>query len=191
MLKLKSVRRTNFKGTAWYEIVAMVYLLYRYPDDCAAIPYGMMQSDNKLTTKAQRVKRFSETSLNWDEKKQSFRIPKGLWKSVKNCLARGTNFIVLPMGFLCAKGTGHANFLIYDSQTKEMERFEPNGVMSDPCYNPPNLEDKLKSLFNENVKKDMVKKVYEPLSFCPRINFQKIQFREGEKKLTDPAISPF
>lgn len=180
------VTKTNFHGSPWYEMVAMIYLLYKYPKDCVAIPHGLLAGKNKLTTKAQQVKHFSQTSLDWSEIKMEFTVPSGLWTAVKSCLKKDVNFIVLPMGFTCKNGMGHANFLIYDSNTKEMERFEPNGVMSQPCYNPPQLEKKIKSIFNKNVKNDMITKVYDPLSFCPPVNFQKIQHWEKQKKPTDP-----
>jgi glutaredoxin len=180
------VSETNFKGTPWHEMVAMLYLLYKYPNDCVAIPTGFLKHGNKITSKAQQVKHFKDTSLDWNEKIQSFIVPSGLWTAVKKCLKSGANFIVMPIGFTCIGGSGHANFLIYDSKRKEMERFEPNGVMSNPCYNPPKYEDKIKAIFNKNVQADMIEEMYAPLDFCPVINFQKVQNWEDEKKPTDP-----
>jgi hypothetical protein len=79
--------------------------------------------------------------------------------------------------------------LIYDSKTREIERFEPNGYVSNsPCHNEPNFDKKIMDLLNKNVKKDMVKKFHEPLSFCPYSSLQVIQDREKhEKQPTDPG----
>ena len=44
------------------------------------------------------------------------------------------------------------------------------------------LEEKLAKLFNKNVNKDMIKAVYDPLSFCPMDSFQMIQEKDKEFK---------
>jgi len=177
--------KIDFQGTPWHEMVAMLYLTWKYPKECVTIP-KYITSGGKLTTQAQQVRAWIDTSLTWVEKHTTFEIPNGLWVAVHNCLTKGSRFIVIPFGFSCLSG-GHANFLVYDSKTKEMERFEPNGSMDGECYTHPEMDAKIKRLFNENVKKDMVKKMYTPLEFCPRVNFQRIQHKEGEKKIGDPA----
>jgi glutaredoxin len=184
------VVKTTYKGIPWQELVGMIYLLHKYPKDCVAIPVGIMSSSGKkITEYGINVNNFNQTALDWNERIQNFVIPPGLWTSVKKCLEKGSNFIIIPLGFTCKDGLGHANFLIYDSKTKELERFEPNGYISGDCFNEVNLDEKLKDLFNSNVKKDMVKKVYSPLEFCPRQSFQYIQHIKEifEKQEGDPA----
>ena len=77
---------------------------------------------------------------------------------------------------------------MYNTKTKELERFEPHGFISLGCLNPPGLENKLADLFNKNVKKDMVKQVFAPLSFSPAISFQNIQHKQeiSQRKSSDP-----
>ena len=53
------------------------------------------------------------------------------WKNAE----KKTNFIIIPFDF-----TGHANYLIYESKRKELERFDPNRFTTGESYNPPNLE---------------------------------------------------
>ena len=175
---------TTFKGTPWTRLVGMLYLLHKYPTDCVAIPLSASGKD--LTDYVLDDVFLHETSICWHENIEDFVIPNGLWSSIKKCLDKGSNFIIIPLGFVC-KNTGHANFLIYDSKTKELERFEPYGFMPGVCLNPPNLDKKLADLLNSNVQVDMVKKVYEPLSFCPKISFQILQDREFEQQIGDPG----
>ena len=186
MMKPTHVSKINFAGRPWEDLISMLYIMYRHPTECVAIPVGLLTSSGKLTSKAQKVKQFFDTSLEWSEEKNNFVVPIGLWNSVKSCLAKRSKFIVMPFGFSCINGLAHANFLVYNSETKELERFDPHGLQNS-CLNPPRFADKLKKLFNDNVQRGMITKVYDPLDYCPVINFQYIQEGEiKEKKPDDP-----
>jgi len=186
------VDKTEFIGLPWQEIASLTYLLHKYPKECVAIPFGgklLSPSGGRLTDFAKKEDyEWSHTSLQWSEIKEDFIIPSGLWISIRNCLKKGSDFILIPMGFLCKNFTAHSNFLIYDTKTKELERFEPNGDFYGlACVNPPKLEERLRDLLNSNVDPDMVKKVYAPTDFCPRTSFQALQSMEGQKKPGDPS----
>jgi glutaredoxin len=185
MINPTPVLKTHFAGQPWEDLVSMLYLMYRHQKECVAIPLDLLTNSGKLTTKAQKVKQFFDTSLEWSEKRNDFIVPIGLWTSVKSCLAKGSKFIVMPFGFSCISGLAHANFLVYNSHTKELERFDPHGLQID-CFNPPGFAKKLGQLFNNNVQKDMIVKVYDPLDFCPIANVQYIQEKEKEQKIDDP-----
>jgi hypothetical protein len=182
------VVKTTYIGLPLQEISCLIYLLYKYPQDCAAIPYGIMSSSGKkITEYGLSVRTWEKSSLLWMEKDNNFKAPPGLWVSVKKCLHTGSNFIIIPMNFICANETQiHTNLLLYDSKTKELERFEPNGYLSGKCFNPVNLDEKLKTLFNSNVEEGMVEKVYAPLDFCPYSSFQYLQHFEYPKQEGDP-----
>ena len=158
--------------------LGMLYLLDTYPESCVAI-HSIVFEEKKIN--------YYDYDLTWYENIKDFVIPSGFWSSIKKCLEKRSNFILIPFTFRCINRSAHSNFLIYDSKRKELERFEPNGFISDNCFNPPNLEEKLADLLNSNVQVDMVKKVYAPLSFCPRISFQSLQHREREKQIGDPG----
>ncbi|MEI7489486.1 MAG: BspA family leucine-rich repeat surface protein, partial [Chryseobacterium sp.] len=166
---------TTLRGTPLIVMIGMLYLLHKYPEYCVVIPPSADYIESSLYG-------WNELTLRWKE--SYFDIPDGFWDSVKECLEKKPKptFIIMPFGF-----TGHSNYLIYDSKTKELERFEPNGFISGETYNPPNLEKKLKHLFNYNVQPGMVDTVYGPLSFCPRKSFQALQHSEGEQKEGDPG----
>lgn len=165
---------TTFRGTPSTTLVCMMYLLHKYPEYCVVIPPSADYIESSIY-------RWNEVGLGW---KEDFDIPYGFWDLIKECLEKNPkpNFIIMPFGF-----PGHANYLIYDSKTKELERFDPNGFTVGEECNPPNLEKKLKDLFNSNVQQGMIEKVYAPMSFCPRKSFQSLQHSEGEEKTGDPG----
>ena len=176
------VDKTKFRSFSGRELTSILYLMYKYPQHCIAFSSGLLSPSGKLTSRALglRPEEFNKVSLGWSDFTKDFIIPEGLWKSIKNCLKRGSEFIIIPFGFYCSDGD-HANFLIYNSVTRELERFEPYGYIYSPyCKSIPMLDEKLAKLFNKNVNKDMVKAVYDPLSFCPLDSFQIIQENDKE-----------
>ena len=189
MLKHPIVEKSNFKGSSWEDLVSMIYLLHRHPKDCVAIPKDLLTGSGKITKKGFSVQSFNDTSLYWNGIENIFYIPLGLWDAIKDCLKRKPRFIVMPLGINGKSSIGtpssHANFLVYNTETKVLERFEPHGNPMTAYLNIPNFEKKLADLFNNNVHKDMIKEVYAPLSFCPSVNVQKIQVDEREKKIGD------
>jgi hypothetical protein len=172
--------------TPWYDLIGMLWLLHNHPKECVAIPKGLLTRAGKISVP---VFMWSQTSLEWQEKSELFVAPPGLWGSIKDCLKKASEFIVIPMGFNCNNKFGHQNFLIYNSITKEMERFEPNGgVVNNPCLKNPKMIPQLIDLFHKNVKKDMIKSFYEPLDFCPAKSFQIIQDNDGTKHKTEKGF---
>ena len=172
-------------ATPWYDLIGMLWLLHNHPKECVAIPKGLLTHSGKISVP---VFMWSQTSLEWQEKSKLFVVPPGLWESIKDCLKKGSEFIVIPMGFNCNNKFGHQNFLIYNSITKEMERFEPNGGVVNPCLKNPKMIPQLIDLFHKNVKKDMIKTFYEPLDFCPAKSFQLIQHNDGTRHKTEKGF---
>jgi hypothetical protein len=193
MIKPKvMVDKTKYRSFSRMELTSILYLMHKYPEHCVAFSTGLLTPSGKLTSRALglRPTEFDMISLVWSEFKNDFIIPEGLWASIKKCL-RGSEFIIIPFGFYCSNGN-HSNFLIYNSITKELERFEPYGYINSPyCKNIPMLDEKLAKLFNKNVNKDMVKAIYDPLSFCPMDSFQMIQEDDTEFQEQQGENGPF
>jgi len=94
-------------------------------------------------------------------------------------------FIIIPLGIELEKGS-HANYLIYDKTTKELERFEPYGS-SAPYqfdYNPNLLDNIIKYKFMEI---DDQIKYFPPSSYMPKIGFQYFDVLEGAEYISDPG----
>ena len=101
-----------------------------------------------------------------------FEVPDDYWDAIRKCLKRNTRFLTIPFGYDCpGVGQTHPNYLIYDTTTKEMERFEPNGGSFKSCYDSSNhgwngIDYMIKELFNTNIP-GMVKTAIHPLEYCP------------------------
>jgi hypothetical protein len=175
----------TYVHSPWYDLIGMLWLLHNHPKECVVIPKGLLTDSGKIKNGVP-ITNWSQTTLVWNHKSQSFVTPPGFWEAVKDCFKKGSSFILIPMGFDCGDDKpGHQNFLIYNTITKEMERFEPNGSFVDnPCFNNrnnPTLTEKIIGLFDKHVQKGMIKDFYEPMDFCPPRTVQFYQANEGKK----------
>ena len=201
--------RSKFVGSPHFNVIGMYYLSHKYHDICAVLlepyktdknksPHWYIHKDKNYQHKHKTgcvllPKNLTdipddqrEVSLRWVETKSKegggyISVPKPIekfWKNFSACSNK--RFIVLPFGFTC-KDSGHANYLLYDKLEKSMERFESYGKISGRCTNPPNLDNKIKKLFQNNLGKEFINRYYEPLSYLPERNFQTLQEAEGEK----------
>lgn len=184
-------KSTEFVGLPFEELTGMFYLIDKYPNNCIPIP-KILNKEEILEKNLQ----WTDFSLIWDEKAEKIVVPKHYWKAIINCLKKEPipPFIILSFGYTCKSDIGHSNFLIYDTKSKEMERFEPYGSIAQygsrsqaftNCVQVPDLDEKIKSLFNSNIK-DMIKHMYSPVSYSFCKSFQSIQEKEGQIKSTDP-----
>jgi hypothetical protein len=186
MMQPDIIKKTDYIGNAWNHLAGLLYLMYKHPKECVAIPSNLLTNSGKLSLNAYYMN-FHNFCLTWDDNVKKIIAPPGLWNSVRKCLDnKNVNFIVLPLNYICIGKGGHSNFLVYDCKTKEMERFEPYGMNYSKCHNYPNLDELIKNLFNTNVRKDMIEKIYKPLDFCPLKSFQTIEEAELQKIKTDP-----
>ena len=185
MINPAIVKRTDFQGSPWDDLTSMLYLLHKHKKDCVAIPSALLTGSGRISNKGLAVSSYKDTSLIWDSRTKKFIVPDGLWDAVRSCLKKKATFIVLPLG-INTNVADHANFLVYNSLTKSLERFDPCGFPKGDIFNPTKLDEQLGHLFNKNVQPEMVKDVYDPLSFCPLINFQKIQKNEHQNIPGDP-----
>ena len=172
------VKKTSFKGSPQYNLSVMNYLKNKYKNACVILP-------------SVKNKKFShiDVSLRWiqkDEKGGHFSIPDNYWNYFSKCMNK--RFIVFPFGFSCSNFMGHANYMIYDRDTKSLERFEPYGKSFKSCSNPTNIDNKIKKLFNDNLKSDFVENYYKPLDFLHTRSFQRIQ--EDEEEMSDGSDPP-
>ena len=185
MARPRISKTTNYLGNAWDEFIGMLYLMYKYPENCIAIPDVLLSKKRELRFDPYYIET-SHTSLGWSERNQNFEVPVGLFTSIKKCLKTRSTFIIIPFGFNCIDdSSSHFNLLVYNTKTKELERFEPYGSAVTNCYNVDRLDLRLKNLFNNNVKKNMIHNVYEPLSFCPFKSFQYIE-EDQQKDSLEP-----
>ena len=102
------------------------------------------------------------------------------------CVNTNARFIIIPLGIELKNGS-HANYLIYDKNIKEIERFEPHGGMTPYGfdYNSTQLDNVLSNYFL-SIDKDI--KYIRPNEYIPAIGFQIIDSQEDKKKrIGDPG----
>jgi hypothetical protein len=95
-------------------------------------------------------------------------------------------FIIIPLGIELEEGS-HANYLIFDKKTYELERFEPYGSSSPYKfnYNSKLLDSVLNFKFNEI---DISIKYVSPDKYLPKIGFQYFDVYEAKtQKIGDPG----
>lgn len=166
-------KQNNFKGTPSSSLKCMKYLAEKHDNACVVIPDTWYPMEHK------------DISLRWIEEDGAISVPKDFWNLLKKCNGR-KRFKIFPFGFTCTKGDGHANYMIYDSKTKSLERYEPLGLTFSKCITLVNLDNEIKKLFDENMGKNFIKKYYKPLDYLPKDNVQRLQMRE-EAKEGDPS----
>lgn len=102
------------------------------------------------------------------------------------CIKSKARFVIIPLGIEMKLGS-HANYLIYDKNIKEIERFEPHGGTT-PIgfnYNSHHLDEILEEYF-KSVDKDI--KYIKPQDFIPKIGFQMMDSQEDrQKRIGDPG----
>jgi glutaredoxin len=181
MLKIpqaNKVKKTKFKGSPYLSFIAMCYLSNKHQNCCVVIP------------NCKYPKSHEEISLRWNEENNEISVPPNFWSRFNKCNSKKKRFIVFPFGFTC-RGSGHANYMIYDTVKKSMERFEPYGEILNiydksllPCVNAP-VDHAIKELFSKEMGESFIKQYYSPLEFCPELSFQTLQEQEKYIK-SDP-----
>lgn len=160
--KADKVERTNFSGTPYYSYIGMLYL------ECKHSTCSVVLPSKKIPY------RHEEISLRWNEKNQVIEVPDYFWEEFKKCARLKKRFIVFPFGFTCDK-SGHANYMIYDSKTKSIERYEPYGQtipkQLSKCVNKK-IDAMLAELFVHNLGPKLIKRYQKPLK---NMGFQTLQ----------------
>ena len=88
-------------------------------------------------------------------------------------------YLIIPIGIIIKEGN-HANYLIYDKNTNEAERFEPYGsrYLKQFDYNPELLDYNIKNKLNEIIPNITY---LTPSDYLPNIGFQYIDASSGQQ----------
>ena len=99
-------------------------------------------------------------------------------------------FLIIPIGIeqlVNNNNLSHANYLIFDFELMEVERFEPHGstVPYGLNYNPSLLDDILEARFRGIDEKI---KYIKPKDYLPKVGFQFMDaYEDKKKKIGDPS----
>lgn len=192
----------TFTGSTLDILIGLIYLLKKFPDACSTFSKNF--SENKELCKFYKSIgiimnthcEFLNFEIVWVYHK--LYLSDDFYDNFKKCYKRKTTrFIIIPLGIELREGS-HANYIIFDKKTNEVERFEPHGSHAPTGlnYNPTLLDDILESRFKEldtinleNSDKNNSKiKYIRPKEYLPKIGFQLMDVAERKKKkIGDPG----
>lgn len=188
---LDNVEFCTFTGIALDILIGLIYLLSKHKNACSVLSTNF--SDNpELCNYYKSVGINTETRcefLNFEIVWVYYRLymSTNFIESFKKCQDNSNKrFTIIPLGIELREGS-HANYLIYDHKTKELERFEPYGSQSPYKfdYKPIQLDNIIEVKFNE-IDKNI--KYIRPKDFMPKIGFQYFDTIESRtKKIGDPG----
>lgn len=179
----------TFTGSTLDILVGLLYLLKKHKNTCASLTKNFSQNKDLcgfyksigilMNTKCE----FLNFEIVWVH--QRLYLMEGFYDQFKKCLSKNKQFIIIPVGIEMREGS-HAGYLIYDSATKEVERFEPHGATTPPglYYNPKLLDEILEARFK--TIDDEIKYI-TPKDYLPGVGFQLMDIGENKKRrIGDP-----
>jgi ankyrin repeat protein len=157
ILKKTKKIRTTFQGTGINEIFGLLYLLKKYKNDCSPISDNLSNLD------------YSEYGLDYNISTNKLKYNSNYIDNFLNCKKnKKIKFIITPLRLLDYEHGGHANYLIYNKNLNELERFDPYGNI----YNNENIDYKINEFYTNFIKNV---KYLSPIEYCPHIGIQEIQ----------------
>jgi hypothetical protein len=194
--KLPFAESTRFTGLTIDVLCGMLYLKQKYANSCQTLSLingnysllsnAMLETFIKTIGKSIYLRgEFLNIELLWINYKLFFptNFDIQFTQLLKN---KSCHLIMMPLGIDIAIG-GHSNMLIYDTQTNELERFEPYGAYPPINYNyyPSVLDSQIEMYFKRLVPK---LKYITPSNFLPSLGFQSIETYSSFKckRIGDP-----
>jgi|694.fasta_scaffold128050_2 ankyrin repeat protein len=188
---ISKVEMCSFTGITLDILIGLIYLLKNYDYACSTITRNFINNTDlcnyfsNIGIKTNTQCEFLNFEIVWIYKKLFFseNFAENFNKCINNTKVR---FVIIPLGIELKKGS-HANYLIFDKKTYELERFEPYGSSSPYRFNYDSklLDNILAFKFieiNENIK------LISPDKFLPKIGFQYFDVYESKtKKIGDPG----
>lgn len=187
----KNIYFCSFTGNTMDVLFGLIFLLTKHKSACSTLSQNF--SENKELCKFYKSIgvvmnsrcEFLNFEIVWVQYK--LHIVESFNKKIIECLKNNKKrYIIFPVGIELHEGS-HANYLIYDKNTNEIERFEPHGgnMPSGLNYN----DDLLDSLLEEKFKLVIPNVIYvRPKDYLQKIGFQVLDMFEGNKKyIGDPG----
>jgi ankyrin repeat protein len=179
----------TFVGTTLDILIGLIYLVKKHSKVCSTLTKNF--SENKELCNFYRSVgifmnakcEFLNFEIVWIHSR--LYLMDGFYEQFQKCLNAKSKFIIVPLGIETREGN-HANYLIYDTELKEIERFEPHGFTTPPgmYYNPNLLDEILENRF-KNIDENI--KYIRPKEYLPKVGFQLIDVTENKKrKIGDP-----
>lgn len=179
----------SFTGNTMDVLFGLIFLLDKHKSACSTLSENF--SENKELCKFYKSIgvvmnsrcEFLNFEIVWVQYK--LHIIDNFSKKILNCL-KNKRYIIFPVGIELHEGS-HANYLLYDKQSNEIERFEPHGghMPSGLNYNDSLLDSLLETKFKSIIPGIIY---VRPKDYLQKIGFQILDMSEGNKKyIGDPG----
>lgn len=187
----RDVSICTFTGSTLDVLIGLVYLLKKHSTSCGTLSSDFAENKDLcrfyrslgiiMNTRCE----FLNFEIVWVH--QKLYLIEGFYDRFRKCMdSPKKRFIIVPLGIEMRMGS-HANYLVFDSETNSVERFEPHGSTIPPGlnYNPNLLDDLLETRFKTI---DTRIRYVRPKEFLPKISFQQMDVYESKKrKIGDPG----
>lgn len=174
----KHIEMSTFTGSKLDLIAGMKYLTDKYSYATSiyhknkTIPQQLAQHYESIKIEENQNQFIIQIEIIWSY--QKLFLPPGFNMIITNIINKKYRFIIIPIGIILSNGH-HSNVLLYDTQLKQVERFEPHGsdYPSGFNYNPDLLDDQIKkSLIDALITTGNTFEYKPPKSYIPKIGFQ-------------------
>lgn len=185
----KNLLFCTFTGITLDILIGLIFLLRKHKDACAILTKNY-SSNRDLCNFYKSIGiimnnkcEFLNFEIVWVH--QRLYLMEGFYEQFNKCLKSNIKFVIIPLGIEMKEGN-HAGYLIYDTQKKEVERFEPHGATTPAgFYYNPNLLDELLEARFKSIDENII--YVRPIEFIPKIGFQIFDIGESKKKkIGDP-----
>ena len=154
---------------------AMLYLLHKHKNDCIVAPADVCNAFS-----------YGSQTMLWNAPAGILYIAGEVRAALKRCSQRkDVRFIVAPLYMYTSSSNAHYNYLVYDTHTEALERFEPHGGVSIGRYKTDKMDKAIVQSWGSLVP---IREYYLPMSYCPRDAFQVYQAAEDKKTQGDAGF---
>ena len=181
----------TFTGSTMDILFGLVYLLNKHKNACSTLSKNFIENKELckfyqsigiiMNTRCE----FLNFEIVWVQYK--LHLVDNFTNQFNKCInSSNKRFIILPIGIELREGS-HANYLLYDKEINEIERFEPHGatIPIGLNYNGDLLDNLLETKF-KNILPNV--KYIKPNDYLPKIGFQLMDvFESKKKKIGDPG----
>lgn len=127
---------------------------------------------NKIDKTVLQTNNDFNITWKWDEKNKIhvFNLLPSFWILWSEGMLNPCRFIIILVSLRSIGGGKHANVLIYDKSTNELERFDALGFNTHEAYNLDGFDIEIEQLFNKYIEIYIPKKIkyFTPIDYCPK-----------------------
>lgn len=179
--EIKNERRriSQIIGSTLDVLYGMIYCVERYKNVTCVIGEGFEKNKEYEEHKKKKEEyyemknNFTNFELIWYDERLFF--PTYFDEKIKKKIENEKRYIIIPL-VIELKGILHSNYLLYDKENKELERFEPHGSETNFKYDDKKMDREINEEFKRRIKEEI--KYFSPSLYIPKISFQILESNE-------------